>query len=293
MALKNPINFFRTTETDALKKKGITVGDTSIATTSVTFVDSPDVSTLDKISANDANGGGAIYIEGKKAIQGVSVLEKQYLWNQLATTEKAKYSAKSVTVSPSSGSYGFDTGAIDVTFTFEADYNGTGTTKVTSQTIGGTAGTAVTGKTGQYSKVISCPASTDGSQSVSTTFSFTYDNTGYGSVTKTATASFARYAKSVIISTAAGTKPTQATITAATSTYTSISAMTEYKTTAGQDMWICTPNYVKYTGVTVGGFECPFDAAIQVTVNGITYNCRRKSDTPTAETGTIVKMIVK
>ena len=70
MALNNPINFFRNTETVALTKKGQTVGN-NIATTSVTFVDAPDTSSKDAIAANGATGDGAIFIEGKKVIQGV------------------------------------------------------------------------------------------------------------------------------------------------------------------------------------------------------------------------------
>ena len=86
MALNNPINFFRTDEATALTKKGLKVG-TDTATTAVTFVESPNNTSPDAIEANDATGDGAIFIEGKKVIQGVSVLEKKYLYDQLATKE--------------------------------------------------------------------------------------------------------------------------------------------------------------------------------------------------------------
>lgn len=291
MALRNPINFFKTTEADALTKKDQTVGD-NIATTSVTFVEEPDNSTKDKIAANNATGDGAIFIEGKKVIQGVSVAEKQLLYDQLAEKEFAKYSAASISVTPTSNTWGFDTSSKDITFIFEARYNGAGTTNVTSQTIGSTAGTAVSDKAGQYSKVITCSASDTGKQSVSATFTFTYDNTGYGTVTKTASASWTRYAKPVIISTTKGVNPTQSDITGATTAFSSdIKGTRTFTTTAGKDMWICTPACQSYSTIKSGGFDVPFDAAIQVTVNGINYNCRRKSDTPSASTGTMTIVI--
>ena len=291
MALNNPINFFRNTETVALTKKGQTVGN-NIATTSVTFVDTPDTSTKDAIAANEATGGGAIFIEGKKVIQGVSVPEKQYLWDQLAAKELAKYSAASISVSPNSGTWGFDTSSKDITFVFEARYNGASTNKVTTQTIGSSAGTAVSDKTGQYSKVITCSASNTGSQSVSATFTFTYNDTGYGTVTKSASATRTRYAKPVIISTTKGVNPTQSDITGATTAFSSdIKGTRTFTTTAGKDMWICTPAYQSYSTIKSGGFDVPFDAAIQVTVNGINYNCRRKTDTPSASTGTMTIVI--
>lgn len=291
MALRNPINFFKTTEADALTKKDQTVGD-NIATTSVTFVEEPDNSTKDKIAANDATGDGAIFIEGKKVIQGVSVAEKQLLYDQLAEKEFAKYSAASISVTPASNTWGFDTSSKDITFIFEARYNGAGTTNVTSQTIGSTAGTAVSDKAGQYSKAITCSASDTGKQSVSATFTFTYDNTGYGTVTKTASASWTRYAKPVIISTAKGVNPTQSDITGATTAFSSdIKGTRTFTTTAGKDMWICAPACQSYSTIKSGGFDVPFDEAIQVVVNGINYNCRRKSDTPSALTGTMTIVI--
>ena len=291
MALRNPINFFKTTETVALTKKGQTVGE-NIATTSVTFVEEPNNSTKDNIAANNATGDGAIFIEGKKVIQGVSVAEKQYLWDQLAEKELAKYSAASISISPDSGTWGFDTSSKDITFVFEARYNDTSTNKVTTQKIGSSAGTAVSGKTGQYSKVITCSASDTGKQSVSVTFTFTYNDTGYGTVTKTASASWTRSAKPVIISTTKGVNPTQSDITGATTAFSSdIKGTRTFTTTAGKDMWICTPAYQSYSTIKSGGFDVPFDAAIQVTVNGINYNCRRKSDTPTDKTGTMTIVI--
>lgn len=291
MALINPINFFKTTETVALTKKGQTVGE-NIATTSVTFVEEPNNSTKDNIAANGATGDGAIFIEGKKVIQGVSVAEKQLLYDQLAEKEFAKYSAASISISPDSGTWGFDTSSKDITFIFEARYNGVGTANVTSQTIGSTAGTAVSGKTGQYSKVITCSASDTGKQSVIATFTFTYDNTGYGTVTKSVSASWTRYAKPVIISTAKGVNPTQSDITGATTAFSSdIKGTRTFTTTAGMDMWICTPACQSYSTIKSGGFDVPFDAAIQVVVNGINYNCRRKSDTPTDKTGTMTIVI--
>lgn len=291
MALRNPINFFKTTEADALTKKGQTVGE-NIATTSVTFVDKPNNSTKDSIAANGATGDGAIFIEGKKVIQGVSVAEKQLLYDQLSEKEFAKYSAVSISVSPVSGTWGFDTSSKDITFVFEARYNGVGTNKVTSQIIGSNAGTAVSGKTGQYSKVITCSASGTGKQSVSAAFTFTYANTGYGTVTKSVAASWVRYAKPVIISTAKGVNPTQSDITGATTAFSSdIKGTRTFTTTAGRDMWICTPACQSYSTIKSGGFDVPFDASIQVVVNGISYNCRRKSDTPTDKTGTMTIVI--
>lgn len=291
MALNNPINFFRKDEQNALLTKDKTVG-ANIKTTSVTFVDTPDTSSKDAIAANDATGGGAIFIEGKKVIQGVSVPEKQYLWDQLASKELAKYSAASISVTPNSNSWGFDTSSTDITFVFEARYNGVGIANVTSQTINSTAGTAVSDKTGQYSKVITCSASDTGKQSVSATFTFTYNNTGYGTVTKSASASWTRYAKPVIISTTKGVNPTQSDITGATTAFSSdIKGTRTFTTTAGKDMWICTPAYQSYSTIKSGGFDVPFDAPIQVVVNGINYNCRRKTDTPSASTGTMTIVI--
>lgn len=292
MALINPINFFRTTETDALTKKEQTVNK-NIVTTSVTFVDAPNNSTKDSIAANGATGDGAIFIEGKKVIQGVSVAEKQLLYDQLAEKEFAKYSAASISVSPPSGTWGFDTSSKEITFVFEAQYNRAGTNKVTSQTIDSTAGTAVSDKTGQYSKVITCPASNKGNQYVSATFKFTDTNTGYGTVTKTVSASWTRYAKPVIISTAKGVNPTPPDIIGATTAFSSdIKGTRTFTTTAGRDMWICTPACQSYSTIKSGGFDVPFDVvAIRVVVNGINYNCRRKSDTPTNKTGTMTIVI--
>lgn len=290
MALKNPINFFKTDEKQALSNKNKVIN--SITTTSVTFVDTPDTSSKAAIEANSATGGGAIFIEGKKVIQGVSVPEKQYLWDQLAEIEKAKYSAASISVSPNSGTWGFDTSAQDITFVFEARYNGAGTNKVTTQTISGSAGTAVNGKTGQYSKVITCSASNTGLQSISATFTFTYNDTGYGVATKSASASWTRHAKPVIISTIKGVIPTQSDIIGATTAFSSdIKGTRTFTTTAGKDMWICTPTCQSYSTIKSGGFDVPFDVAIQVVVNGIKYNCRRKTDTPSASTGTMTIVI--
>lgn len=288
MALKNPINFFRTTETDALTKKEQTVAN--IATTSVTFVEKPDNSTKDTIAANDATGDGAIFIEGKKVIQGVSVAEKQLLFDQLKDKEFARYSAKLVSMTPESGSWGFNTSEQEVTFVFEADYDGKATENVSSQTIGNAAGTP--GKTGQYSANIACGASDTGSQSVSATFTFKYTDTGYSEVTKSATKTWSRYAKPVIISTTKGVNPVQADITGATTAFSSdIKGTREFTTTAGMDMWICTPACQSYSTIKSGGFDVPFDDAIEVLVNGIKYNCRRKSDIPTDKTGKMTLVI--
>ena len=280
MALNNPINFFRTDEATALTKKGLKVG-TDTATTAVTFVDSPNNTSHDAIEANDATGDGAIFIEGKKVIQGVSVLEKKYLYDQLETKEKARYSATSISVTPTSGSWGFDTKAIDVTFIFEAQYDGAGTSKVTSQTINSTAdtptaGTPVTGNDGQYSKTITCTAAPNGSQSLTANFSFTYNNTGYGDVTKTASASF-----------------TAEQIIAAKVKLKGIRSLTQYQTTANKDMWVCTPGYDTWTSMTSKGFGVPFDREVTtVKVNDIVnYNCRRKSSIP--EGALIENIVVK
>lgn len=292
MALNNPINFFRTDEATALTKKGLKVG-TDTATTAVTFVDSPNNTSHDAIEANDATGDGAIFIEGKKVIQGVSVLEKKYLYDQLATKEKARYSAASISVTPTSGSWGFDTKAINVTFIFEARYDYAGTSKVTSQTIGSTAGTPVTGNDGQYSKTITCTYATNGSQSLTANFSFTYNNTGYGAVTKTASASFTRKAYSVVINTNKGEKPTAKQIIAATVKLKGIRSLTKYQTTANKDMWVCTPGYDTWTSMTSKGFGVPFDEEVTtVKVNDIVnYNCRRKSSIP--EGALIENIVVK
>lgn len=281
MALNNPINFFRTDEATALTKKSLKVG-TNTATTAVTFVDSPNNTSHDAIEANYATGDGAIFIEGKKVIQGVSVLEKKYLYDQLATKEKARYKAASISVTPTSGSWGFDTNAIDVTFIFEAQYDGAGTSKVTSQTINSTAGTPVTSNVGQYSKTITCTAAPNGSQSLTANFSFTYNNTGYGNVTKTVSASFTRKAYSVVISTDKGEKPTAEQIIASTLKLKGIRALKQYTTTANKDMWVCTPDYDTWTSMTSKGFGVPFDKEVTtVKVNNIVnYNCRRKSSTP-------------
>ena len=297
MALNNPINFFRTDEATALTKKGLKVG-TDTATTAVTFVDSPNNTSHDAIEANDATGDGAIFIEGKKVIQGVSVLEKKYLYDQLATKEKARYRATSISVTPTSGSWGFDTKAIDVTFIFEAQYDDAGTSKVTSQTIGSTAdtptaGTPVTGNDGQYSKTITCTAAPNGSQSLTANFSFTYNNTGYGDVTKTASASFTRKAYSVVINTNKGEKPTAEQIIAAKVKLQGIRSLTQYQTTANKDMWVCTPGYDTWTSMTSKGFGVPFDEEVTtVKVNDIVnYNCRRKSSIP--EGALIENIVVK
>lgn len=292
MALNNPINFFRTDEATALTKKGLKVG-TNTATTAVTFVDSPNNTSHDAIEANDATGDGAIFIEGKKVIQGVSVLEKKYLYDQLATKEKARYSAASISVTPTSGSWGFDTKAIDVTFIFEARYDGAGTSKVTSQTINSTAGTPVTDNDGQYSKIITCTDASNGSQSLTANFSFTYNNTGYGNVTKTASASFTRKAYSVVINTDKGEKPTAEQIIAATVKLKGIRSLTQYQTTANKDMWVCTPGYDTWTSMTSKGFGVPFDTEVTtVKVNDIVnYNCRRKSSIP--EGALIENIVVK
>lgn len=297
MALNNPINFFRTDEATALTKKGLKVG-TDTATTAVTFVDSPNNTSHDAIEANDATGDGAIFIEGKKVIQGVSVLEKKYLYDQLATKEKARYRATSISVTPTSGSWGFDTKAIDVTFIFEAQYDGAGTSKVTSQTINSTAdtptaGTPVTGNDGQYSKTITCTAAPNGSQSLTANFSFTYNNTGYGDVTKTASASFTRKAYSVVINTNKGEKPTAEQIIAAKVKLKGIRSLTQYQTTANKDMWVCTPGYDTWTSMTSKGFGVPFDEEVTtVKVNDIVnYNCRRKSSIP--EGALIENIVVK
>lgn len=292
MALNNPINFFRTDEATALTKKGIKVG-TNIATTAVTFVDLPNNTSHDAIAANGATGDGAIFIEGKKVIQGVSVLEKKYLYDQLATKEKARYSAASISVTPTSGSWGFDTKAIDVTFIFEAQYDNAGTSKVTSQTINSSAGTPVTGNNGQYSKTITCTAAPNGSQSLTANFSFTYDNTGYGDVTKTASKTFTRHAYSVVINTNKGEKPTANQIIGATVKLQGIHSLTQYQTTANKDMWVCTPGYDKWTSMTSKGFGVPFDEEVTtVKVNDIVnYNCRRKSSIP--EGALIENIVVK
>lgn len=291
MALNNPINFFRTNEATALTKKGLKVGTS--ATTAVTFVDSPNNTSHGAIEANNATGDGAIFIEGKKVIQGVSVLEKKYLYDQLATKEKARYRAISISVTPTSGSWGFDTNAIDVTFIFEAQYDGVGTSKVTSQTINSTAGTNVTGKAGQYSKTITCTAAPNGSQSLTANFSFTYNNTGYGDVTKTASDSFTRKAYSVVINTNKGEKPTAGQIMAATVKLKGIHSLTQYQTTANKDMWVCTPGYDTWTSMTSKGFGVPFDEEVTtVKVNDIVnYNCRRKSSIP--EGALIENIVVK
>lgn len=290
MALNNPINFFRTDEKNALLTKEKTVGN-NITTTSVTFVDKPDISSKEAIAKNEATGGGAIFIEGKKVIQGVSVPEKQYLWDQLAEIEKAKYSAASISVSPNSGTWGFDTSAQDITFIFESRYNDKRIV-CNTHTVNGTNVDQAPGTIGRYQTTLTCASSVTGSQSITANFKFTYTDTGYGTATKYASASWTRHAKPVIISTTKGVNPTQSDIIGATTAFSSdIKGTRTFTTTAGKDMWICTPTCQSYSTIKSGGFDVPFDMAIQVVVNGIKYNCRRKTDTPSASTGTMTIVI--
>lgn len=303
MALNNPINFFRTDEKNALLTKEKTVGN-NITTTSVTFVDKPDTSSKEAIAKNEATGGGAIFIEGKKIIQGVSVLEKQYLWDQLAEKEFAKYSAELVSVKAMATTTDFSCVDIPITFVFKAKYNSEGTDKVSSQTIGKNVGnevvdakpgTPVGNNIGQYSSTIACKSSNTGYQSVSVTFSFTYGDTGYGRVTKTASASWSHQAMSVIISTNTGlTAPKSTDIVNATIKKVGVQNFKSFATTSGKDMWICVPKCDNYKQVvTEKGIEIAFTDAQEVDVNGTIYLCRRKSATPTDVTGTINFKVIK
>lgn len=287
MALNNPINFFKTDEKNALLNKNKAVN--KITTTSVTFVDKPNNTTKESIAANDATGDGAIFIEGKKVIQGVSVAEKQYLWDQIAAKELARYSATYVSVSNDTFT-DFSCPKTELIFKFDALYDGVGTTKVTKATVNNVTATKAP-ETGRYIGNVELPASTTGYQKVTATFSFTNDNTGYKSVTCNASKTISHAAKSVIISTTKNQAPKDSDITSAAVKSEGIAGTRSFRTTANMDMWICTPSYVSYSTIKSGGFDVPFDAAIQVTVNGITYNCRRKTDTPSASTGTITMVI--
>lgn len=306
LLLNNPINLFLSNEENALlnKNKTVSVGDNdTISTTSVTFVEVPNNKTKEEIEANDATGDGAIFIEGKKVIQGVNVLEKQYLWDQLAEKEYNKFDAQFVeaTNSASSPVGNFECADKQITFKFKARYNKEGTTKISNTPtliVNKNSVRLTQDKTviGQYYATVTCPASTNGLQSISATFSFKGNTGSYGLTTKSASGSWSHTTKSVIVNTTGGLPPTAEQITSAESTYDNIRTTTSYKTTAGNDMWICTPGYVN-TNYTVstpkaeGGFGIIFDAPKQVTVNGITYNCRRKQDTPSATTGTINMII--
>lgn len=289
MALNNPINFFRTDEKNALLNKEKTVGN-NITTTSVTFVDKPDTSSKDAIEANNSTGGGAIFIEGKKVIQGVSVPEKQYLWDQLGEIEKAKYSAASISVSPNSGTWGFDTSAQDITFIFESRYNNKPII-CNTHTVNGTNVDNVPGVIGRYQTTITCASSDTGSQSITANFKFTYDDTGYGTATKYASASWTRHAYSVVINTIKGEKPTEEQIKNASVKLRGINSLTQYQTEANKDMWVCTPSYDTWKNMSSGGYPVPFDEAVTVvTVNNtVKYNCRRKSSIPE---GALIEKIV-
>ena len=289
MSLKNPINFFRMSETDALKKKALTVPE-NIATTSVTFVDKPDNTTKDSIAANDATGDGAIFIEGKKVIQGVSVAEKQLLLDQLGEKERAKYSAAYVSVNKDTEFEDFMCSRNALTFKFDALYDGVGTTKVTKATVNDVTPTK-TPEAGRYIADVELPASTTGYQTVTAKFSFTNNDTGYGPVTCEASKTISHQVKSVIISIEKGVTPSSISISGATNKVVGIKGEHSFTTTAGKDMWICTPSCDTYNKITSDGFVVPFDDAIQVPVNGINYNCRRKSDTPTDKTGTMTIVI--
>lgn len=286
MSLTNPIAFRTLTEDKAKTTATVTAGSSTASVMGI--VESPDTS-----KANIETGGnGALYFKGKKFIQGVSADEKKYLYDQLASVYNGKYAVAVASYSPTSGTYGTDLNtAKTITFTVTTKHNGkainassTGA-KVSSIKVGSTALTE-TSTAGTWSGTMTAAANTTGSQSVSATVTVVFTG-DYGTVTKTVTPSWGKYAPWHIVSSTAANLATA--MSGDTSPYnkTSYAGTYSFKTTADTDMWICFPSKWGKPTIKSGGFYVPFDTAKQVTVGGVVYNCFRKSTTPTASTGTV------
>lgn len=284
MSLKNPIAFRELNETNAKQQKTVTVGGTTA--TVMGIVVSPDTS---KTGIN-TGGNGALYYNGKKLVQGVSADEKKYLYDQLSATYNSKYVVSVQSYTPSSGTYSTSLTAQTVTFTVKTTHGGVNINKsssgakVTSIAVGSTELTE-TSTAGVWTGTMSAAAATNGSQSVSTTVTVKFSG-DYGAVTKTVTAAWAKHAPFYFVS---STKANLATAigSATANNKTSYAGTYSFKTTAGTDMWICFPSKWSKPTVKSGGFDVPFDTAVQVTVGNTVYNCFRKSTTPTAATGTM------
>lgn len=284
MALTNPIAFRELSEANAKTTKTVTAGTSTAKVMGI--VVSPDTSK----AGIAAGGNGAIYYNGEKLVQGVSADEKKYLYDQLSSTYNNKYAVSVQSYSPTSGQYSTSLTAQTVTFTVKTVHDGkninksSSGAKVTSITVGSTELTE-TSTAGVWTGTMSASASTNGSQTVSATVTvkFTGD---YGDVTRTANASWGKYAPFYFVS---STKANLATAigSATANNKTSYAGTYSFKTTAGTDMWICFPSKWGKPTVKSGGFDVPFDAAMQVTVGNTVYNCFRKSTTPTAATGTM------
>lgn len=284
MALTNPIAFRELNEANAKTTKTVTAGGATAKVMGI--VVSPDTSK----TGIAAGGNGAIYYNGEKLVQGVSADEKKYLYDQLSSTYNNKYAVSVQSYSPTSGQYSTSLTAQTVTFTVKTTHGGTNINKtssgakVVSVKIGSTELTE-TSTAGVWTGTMSASASTNGSQStsVTVTVNFTGD---YGDITRTVNASWSKYAPFYFVS---STKANLATAigSATANNKTSYAGTYSFKTTAGTDMWICFPSKWGKPTVKSGGFDVPFDAAVQVTVGNTVYNCFRKSTTPTAATGTM------
>ena len=286
MALKNPIAFRELTEDNAKTTKTVTAGEATAKVMGI--VVSPDTS-----KAGISSGGdGALYYNGEKLVQGVSADEKNYLYDQLASVYNNKYAVAIDSYSPTSGTYGTDLNtAKTITFTVTTKHNGkainassTGA-KVSSIKVGSTDLTE-TSTTGTWTGTMTADADTTGSQSVSATVTVTFSGK-YGTVTKTVTPSWGKYAPWHIVSSTEDNLVTAMSSNTSPYNKTSYAGAYSFSTTVGTDMWICFPSKWGKPTVKSGGFDVPFDAAVQKTVGGVVYNCFRKSTTPTAATGTM------
>lgn len=286
MSLTNSVAFRTLTEDKAKATATVTVGTGSASVMGI--VETPDTS-----KENITEGGnGALYFKGKKFIQGVSEDEKNYLHDQLASVYNGKYAVAVASYSTASGTYGTDLNkAKNITFTVTTKHDGkainassTGA-KVRSVQIGSAVLTE-TSTAGTWSGTMTAAADTTGSQTASATVTviFTGD---YGDVIKTTTASWSKYAPWHIVSSTEANLATAMTGDKSPYNKTYYAGTYSFKTTAGTDMWICFPSKWGKSTIKSGGFDVPFDAAKQVTVGGVVYNCFRKSTTPTASTGTM------
>lgn len=286
MSLTNPIAFRTLTEDKAKTTATVPVGTGSASVMGI--VELPDTS-----KANIQTGGdGALYFKGKKFIQGVSADEKKYLYDQLASVYNNKYAVAVASYSPASGTYGTDLNtAKTITFTVTTKHDGKAINassvgaKVSSIKVGSTE-LKETSTAGTWTGTMTADANTTGLQSASATVTVVFTG-DYGEVTKTTTPSWGKYAPWHIVSSTAANLVTAMSGNTSPYNKTSYAGTYSFKTTAGTDMWICFPSKWGKLTVKSGGFDVPFDAAVQKTVGGVVYNCFRKSTTPTASTGTM------